>query len=106
VRIKDGETVVLGGLIRNQTTTVITKLPFLGDIPLLGALFRHKEQSPGRERELLVFITPHIVKNGKVDSSIPAGKNTSLPLREQAKVVPLTRQQNISTYLNNFETKR
>ncbi|MFH0855036.1 MAG: secretin N-terminal domain-containing protein [Candidatus Omnitrophota bacterium] len=105
VRIKDGETVVLGGLIRNQNTTVITKLPVLGDIPLLGALFRHKNQSPGRERELLVFITPHIMKNGKVDS-IPDNKIPAFPLREQAKVIPLTRQQNISAYLNNFETKR
>lgn len=105
VRIKDGETVVLGGLIRNQTTTVVTKLPILGDIPLVGALFRHKNQSPGRERELLVFITPHIMKGGQVDS-LPASKKAVLPLREQSKIVPLTRQQSMSTYLNNFETKR
>lgn len=104
VRIKDGETVVLGGLIRNQNTTVITKLPILGDIPFLGALFRHKNQSPGRDRELLVFITPHIINGGKTDST-PV-KRPALPLREQAKAIPLTRQQNISTYLNNFEVKR
>ncbi len=104
VRIKDGETVVLGGLIRNQNTTVITKLPILGDIPLLGALFRHKTQSPGRERELLVFITPHIIKTGKADLS--EAKKVVLPLREQAKVSPFSRQQSISSYLNNFETKR
>jgi len=104
VRVKDGETVVLGGLIRNQNSTVITKLPFLGDIPFLGALFRHKSQSPGQERELLVFITPHIVKSDKAPS-VP-GKNAVLPLREQAKIVPLARQQSMSTYLNSFETKR
>jgi type IV pilus assembly protein PilQ len=105
VRVKDGETVVLGGLIRNQTSTIITKLPVLGDIPLLGALFRHKEQSPGRERELLVFITPHIMKSGKTTTPMPA-KKVTLPLREQAKAIPLTRQQSVSSYLNNFEAKR
>jgi len=105
VRVKDGETVVLGGLIRNQNTTIVTKLPILGDIPLLGMLFRHKDQSPGRERELLVFITPHIMKNVKSEPT-PVKKKTVLPLREQAKFVPLTRQQNISAYLNNFDAKR
>lgn len=104
VRVKDGDTVVLGGLIRNQNSTVITKLPILGDIPLLGALFRHKTQSPGRDRELLVFITPHIIKNGKADLS--EAKKTVLPLREQAKASPFARQQSIASYLNNFETKR
>jgi type II secretory pathway component GspD/PulD (secretin) len=105
VRVHDGETIVLGGLILNQKATIITKLPVLGDIPLLGALFRHKEQSPGRERELLVFITPHIMKNGKAASPAPV-KKAALPLREQAKVIPLTRQQSVSAYLNNFEAKR
>jgi type II secretory pathway component GspD/PulD (secretin) len=105
VRVKDGETVVLGGLIRNQNSTVITKLPILGDIPFFGMLFRHKEQSPGRDRELLVFITPHIIKNVKSEPA-PIKKKTVLPLREQAKLIPLTRQQNISAYLNNFDAKR
>jgi len=104
VRVKDGETVVLGGLIRNQNTTVITKLPILGDIPLLGALFRHKSQSPGRDRELLVFITPHIMKSDKTD--LASAKKAVLPLREQAKAIPLTRQQSVKAYLNNFETGR
>ncbi|MDO8662292.1 MAG: secretin N-terminal domain-containing protein [Candidatus Omnitrophota bacterium] len=104
VCVKDGETVVLGGLIRNQKSTIITKLPILGDIPILGALFRHKNQSPDNQRELLVFITPHIVKSAKADTT-PL-KKTVLPLREQAQAIPLSRQQSMSTYLNNFEAKR
>ncbi|MDD5408924.1 MAG: secretin N-terminal domain-containing protein, partial [Candidatus Omnitrophica bacterium] len=44
VRIKDGETVVIGGLIRNDTSETITKLPVLGDIPIIGGLFRHKNK--------------------------------------------------------------
>ncbi|MCX5707175.1 MAG: hypothetical protein NTW13_05965 [Candidatus Omnitrophica bacterium] len=104
VRIKDGETVVLGGLIRNQNSTVITKLPILGDIPLLGALFRHKNQSPGKDRELLVFITPHILKDRNTD--LPKSKTLVLPQREQATVSVINRRQSMNTYLNNFETKQ
>ncbi|MDP2938958.1 MAG: secretin N-terminal domain-containing protein [Candidatus Omnitrophota bacterium] len=66
VRIKDGETIMVGGLIRNDFTQVITKVPFLGDIPLLGAVFRHKNVSKNEERELIVFITPHILKEAVV----------------------------------------
>ncbi len=106
VRIKDGETVVLGGLIRNQNTTVITKLPILGDIPVLGSLFRHKNQSPGKDRELLVFITPHIVKDTPVANSLGQVKQMIIPQREQATVSTLGRQQSINTYMNNFEAKR
>jgi len=58
--IKDGETVVLSGLIRNKVEERITHLPLLGDLPLIGSLFRHKEKEK-RQRELLVFITPKIV---------------------------------------------
>jgi type II secretory pathway component GspD/PulD (secretin) len=63
VRIKDGETVIIGGLIRNERSQTITKLPILGDIPLLGVLFRHRDKSKDKQRELLVFITPHIIKD-------------------------------------------
>ncbi|MDD2679836.1 MAG: secretin N-terminal domain-containing protein, partial [Candidatus Omnitrophica bacterium] len=88
VRVRDGETIVLGGLIRNQQTVTITKLPILGDVPLLGALFRHKNVSPGTERELLVFITPHIMKHAK-SGAVPVKKAT-LPLREQTQALALT----------------
>ena len=105
VRVRDGETIVLGGLIRKETSTIVTKLPILGDIPVLGALFRNKNSSPNSERELLVFITPHIIKNIKAGSTSP-GRKTALPLREQTQAIALTRQQSVSAYLNNFEVKR
>ncbi len=64
VRIKDGETVIVGGLIRNEKAETTTKLPFFGDIPIIGNFFKHKDKSKDKERELLVFITPHIIKDG------------------------------------------
>jgi type IV pilus assembly protein PilQ len=105
VRVKDGETVVLGGLIRHQTTNVETKLPVLGDLPLVGGLFRHKDTDPGMERELLVFITPRIMKNPNTD--VPrTDKKLVLPQREQALISNATRQQSIGNYLSNFERQR
>lgn len=59
LKVKNGDTVLLGGLLRTEGQTALTKVPFLGDIPLLGALFRHK-QKDGKERELIIFLTPRI----------------------------------------------
>ncbi len=58
--VKDGETIVLGGLLRENNANTITKVPFFGDLPLIGAAFRHKNKS-GDQRELIIFITPHII---------------------------------------------
>lgn len=65
VRLKDGETLFIGGLIKSQSSETITKIPLLGDIPLIGRLFRYKEKPTAGnvERELLVFLTPHVLKD-------------------------------------------
>jgi len=56
----DGETVIIGGLMENDKTVIDSKIPLLGDIPLLGYLFKH-HQSAITKKELLIFVTPHIV---------------------------------------------
>jgi general secretion pathway protein D len=62
VVIKDNETVVIGGLIDDSTNVDNYQVPLLGDIPILGWLF--KSRSKGREKSnLFIFITPHIVRN-------------------------------------------
>lgn len=55
--VQDGETIVLSGLLSRDKSTSIDKLPFLGDIPILGALFRSK-RFQNNETELVVFVTP------------------------------------------------
>nr|WP_045042412.1 type IV pilus secretin PilQ family protein [Photobacterium kishitanii] len=60
VLVNNGETVVLGGIYQNQVNNRVRKVPILGDIPVLGALFRHKMEELGK-RELLIFVTPKIV---------------------------------------------
>lgn len=56
----DGQTVVIGGLIANTKTSSDSKVPLLGDIPILGQLFRASSKSNAKE-ELLIFLTPHVV---------------------------------------------
>lgn len=63
VLVKDGETIVLGGVFKQTKKQGVTKVPLLGDIPYLGGLFRNKTDSDVKE-ELLVFITPRIITEG------------------------------------------
>ncbi len=56
----DGQTVVIGGLMRNDSGEVTSKIPLLGDIPLLGNLFKHRSTS-NQKTELLIFLTPHVI---------------------------------------------
>ncbi|MCC6971980.1 MAG: hypothetical protein IT434_17350 [Phycisphaerales bacterium] len=60
--LRDGQTVVISGIIRKEDSDITRKVPLLGDIPLLGALFTSKEKSV-KSTELLVFITPIVVEN-------------------------------------------
>lgn len=58
--VPNNKTVVLGGLMRNDTENTVIKVPFFGDIPLFGRLFR-KESKKSIKTNLLIFITPHII---------------------------------------------
>ncbi|MBN2269938.1 MAG: hypothetical protein JXN61_04945, partial [Sedimentisphaerales bacterium] len=60
IMVKDGETIVIGGLFRDKISTVRTQVPVLGDIPLIGLLFRGKADEMRRE-EVVVLLTPHII---------------------------------------------
>lgn len=62
VLVDNGETVVLGGIFEQQTANQQTKVPFLGDIPYIGRLFR-KDVKSENKRELLIFVTPRIVND-------------------------------------------
>jgi general secretion pathway protein D len=57
----NGQTVVIGGLMFNSDATMVSKIPYLGDIPLIGALFRRTIKN-SRQTELLIFLTPYIVQ--------------------------------------------
>ncbi|MBU2063358.1 MAG: secretin and TonB N-terminal domain-containing protein [Candidatus Omnitrophica bacterium] len=59
--VKDGETIVIGGLRQRKDTYSVDKVPFLGDIPLIGLLFKKRTKTEV-ETELVLFVTPHIVR--------------------------------------------
>ena len=60
LRVQDGQTIVLGGLFSDIDSDTVTKLPFLGDIPVLGTVFRNRQRSHTRD-EVVFYITPHIL---------------------------------------------
>ncbi len=62
VVVPDGQTIVLGGVFKNETSSVVNKVPLLGDLPVMGALFRNNENNIDKT-ELLIFITPKLVRN-------------------------------------------
>jgi len=64
VLVDNGETIVLGGIYQQQLINAVTKVPVLGDIPLLGWMFRTQKEFTER-RELLIFVTPRIISSSK-----------------------------------------
>jgi len=63
VLVSDGQTIVLGGIYETERRETINKVPFLGDIPFLGAMFRSKTRVDNKA-ELLIFVTPRILEEG------------------------------------------
>ncbi len=64
VSVKDTETIILGGIIRNTVNSTTKKIPLLGDIPLLGNLFKSTSREKAKT-ELMVFLTPRVVRNAE-----------------------------------------
>jgi general secretion pathway protein D len=62
VALKDGETVVLGGLQKETWAETTTKIPFIGDIPVLGRLFQTRSKQRLKQ-DLLIVLTPHVIRS-------------------------------------------
>ncbi len=89
VMIKDGATIVLAGLMKDKQVKSLSKVPVLGDIPLLGALFRSKTDTTTKT-ELVILLTPYIVTGDenapqKIASAKSAEKEQTLPTESSAK---------------------
>jgi len=68
ILVKDGETIVIGGLFRDVVITSRSQIPLLGDLPLIGGLFRSTSDSTRRE-EVIVLLTPHIIEEPEETNS-------------------------------------
>jgi len=97
LRVRDGDTIVLGGLLRTAVNQTRTSVPLLGKVPLLGAAFRHKDAVES-QRELIIFITPHII-NESSTSMVESVVNSAM--REQS--VPQDKNQAIDKELSYIE---
>ncbi|MBI5194968.1 MAG: hypothetical protein HZA10_01455 [Nitrospirae bacterium] len=82
VVVKDAQTVVIGGLIQEKDEETVAKAPLLGDIPLLGWLFKYKTISK-KKTNLLVFLTPHIVKESEQLLKITTEKHKAFSMEEK-----------------------
>lgn len=83
VMVRSGETVMLGGLIKETNINIKTKVPFLGDLPLVGGLFRKNTDNKER-RNLLIFVTATVMnKEDSVMASIPPSQQAGQARREQ-----------------------
>ena len=72
VRVKDGSTIIIAGLIKDERSGAVSKIPFLGDVPLLGNLFKKTDRSVDK-LELVIFITPHIISGESDFLQAPQG---------------------------------
>ncbi len=94
LELRDGQSFMLGGLLQNQTTTAQDQLPWVGDVPVLGALFRSSQYQKS-ETDLVILVTPHIVRpmapnapiRTPLDGSLP-GNDLDFFLMGQAEVSP------------------
>ncbi|MCL5408781.1 MAG: hypothetical protein M1135_01985 [Candidatus Omnitrophica bacterium] len=80
--VPNGKTIVLGGLIGNERNNTIQKVPLLGDIPLLGNLFKYRNTDEQRTN-LMVFITPHILSNFDEAQEITQKKEKLMQKKEK-----------------------
>lgn len=77
LRVHSDETIVIAGLFRDIDSTTLTKVPFLGDIPFLGEVFRNREKQHTRD-EIVFLITPHLVGDNDTDKAQPPAGVTAL----------------------------
>ena len=93
VVVADGETVVIGGLTRNENTESESGIPFLKDIPLLGNLFKYTRKAITK-KDLVIFVTPRIIRNyiGNIPISEKSEENsgTSAPELKPVEETPAT----------------
>ena len=77
--MKNGETIVLGGLMQDSKAQTIQKVPVLGDIPYLGMLFKHTINKK-QKTELLIFITPHVALSPDLLKGMSTDETSTLKL--------------------------
>lgn len=90
IRLRDGQTLILSGIIQESDRTTVSKVPILGDIPILGALFRSTERNNTRQ-EVIVLVTPQIMNDSDLSTfgyRYAPGQDVQQILQRQGVQVP------------------
>ena len=77
LHVRDGETIIIGGLVQKETMTTRTKVPILGDLPLVGSAFRSRDDRE-TTTDMVIFITPHILSQ---TGHLPADQEAAIQKR-------------------------
>ena len=97
VTIKDGERIILGGLINSSNGININKVPILGDIPIVNYLFKYENRQK-IVQELVIVIQPHIIRKQKSDLSLSAlgyeGISEAILLNAKDAIIDQTKEKN------------
>jgi general secretion pathway protein D len=96
----DGQTIVIGGLISNDKSSSVSKIPLLGDIPVLGNLFKFTNKANQKD-ELLMFITPHIVRMPSQLAALSASETGQAPL-----ITNSVSEQELNRFLERVPAKK
>jgi type IV pilus assembly protein PilQ len=90
VIVKDGETVVIGGLVKEKESSTVKKVPFLGDLPFIGRLFTNRsvgtDAEPKEKTDLLIFVTATVLKD-KTAARSSAELSTDRPFKAEMRGV-------------------
>jgi pilus assembly protein CpaC len=89
VELSEGQSFAIGGLLDNRTTDTFEKIPFIGDIPILGKLFQSKSVSK-TNTELIVIVTPELVRPIPAGQTVPALRYTTPFLKPNTSDYPRT----------------
>lgn len=92
VIVQDKSTVVIGGLIDNTRTLVETKVPLLGDIPLLGWLFKYRSER-NEKTNLFIFLTPHVIKNPEEAEQVYGRKRIQMDSLKEGRIKLFNKKQ-------------
>ena len=84
IELKDGQSFGIAGLMDRRATTQLSKVPGIGDIPVLGQLFRSRSINK-TNTELLVFVTPHIVDPIRAEAAVPPAPKPVVPFLDEKK---------------------
>ena len=104
VSVKDGETIILGGIIRSSVTATTNKIPILGDIPILGSLFKSTSKEK-HKTELMVLLTPRVVRDEDEARKLRLNDTKVLSKETQDQLGKVVRPESTKVEIKNKDKK-